>query len=71
MWDALVQDFTFDSAPNSESISIDTNGANIGQVYVFTTTVPIPAAVWLFGSGALGLFATAKKRATPQSVLTA
>ena len=62
MWDALVQDFTFDSAPDTESITIDTNGANIGQVYVFTTTVPIPAAVWLFGSGALGLFATAKKR---------
>lgn len=71
MWDAFIQDFTLDSAPDTESISIDTNGANIGQVYVFTTTVPIPAAVWLFGSGALGLFATAKKRATPQSVMTA
>jgi hypothetical protein len=68
MWDALVQDFTFDSAPDTESITIDTNGANIGQVYVFTTTVPIPAAVWLFGSGVLGLFATAKKRSAPQAV---
>lgn len=71
MWDAIIQDFTIASAPGSESLHIDTNGANIGQVYVFTTTVPVPAAVWLFGSGLIGVFATARKRKAGQLALAA
>ncbi len=71
MWDAIIQDFTIASAPDSESIHIDTNGANIGQVYVFTTTVPIPAAVWLFGTGVIGVFASARKRNQHQLALAA
>jgi hypothetical protein len=71
MWDAIIQDFTIASATDFETFHIDTNGANIGQVYVFTTTVPVPAAVWLFGSGIIGLFAANRKRSAGQIAVAA
>ena len=33
------------------------------QIFISGTAVPVPAAVWLFGSGLIGLFAMAKRRA--------
>jgi len=46
-----------------------TQSENIGYYYnynsvtVSATTVPIPAAIWLFGSGLLGLIGVARKKA--------
>ena len=34
------------------------------SIYVATSTVPVPAAAWLFGSGLLGLVGVARKRRT-------
>jgi len=32
------------------------------QIFISGTIVPVPAAVWLFGSGLIGLFAMAKRK---------
>jgi len=36
--------------------------ATVGDTFSSTTVVPIPAAVWLFGTGLLGLFGMARKK---------
>ena len=36
----------------------------VGETFSSTTVVPIPAAVWLFGTGLLGLFGIARKQVT-------
>ncbi len=62
---------TFDSLTGDYTMSwssIMTQGMNMGQVVTFTfsgnaTVVPVPAAVWLFLSGIIGLAAVARKKA--------
>lgn len=39
-------------------------GAVDGQEQLFLTAIPVPAAVWLFGSGLLGLLGLARRRRT-------
>jgi len=48
----------------SFTLEIETDVANIGAVSTETgiSAVPVPAAVWLFGSGLLGLMGVAKRR---------
>jgi hypothetical protein len=48
-------------------VAADTGGIGAGGVYeLVSTTVPIPAAAWLFGSGLLGLIGVARKRSRAQ-----
>ena len=67
-WDYTYADFEYDPAVNAEQIVINANGSNIGQVFVWTeqiaaevAPVPVPAAVWLFGSAMIGLFTTSRR----------
>ncbi len=62
-WDYTYADFIFDPAASAEQIVINSNGSNIGQVFVWTeqTAVPVPAAVWLFGTAMAGLFTTRRR----------
>ena len=41
----------------------DSKYSNLGVFMVSTHVVPIPAAIWLFGSGLLGLVAVARRKA--------
>jgi hypothetical protein len=53
---------------NSYTVSFD-NGGSVLQVDVQTApAVPVPAAVWLFGSGLLGLVGVARKQASSHKV---
>ena len=49
--------------PNEGNIDGETVGADIDAVAAISTTViPIPAAVWLFGSGLIGLIGLARRQ---------
>lgn len=68
-FDYTYADYSFDSAADGEQIVINANGSNIAQVFVWTeqvsadvSAVPVPAAVWLFGSAMIGLFTTSRRR---------
>ena len=39
-----------------------TSYVNVGSYLVQTSVVPVPAAVWLFGSGLIGLFGFARRK---------
>ena len=53
---------------NSYTVSFD-NGGSVLQVDVQNVpAVPVPAAVWLFGSGLLGLVGVARKQASSHKV---
>ena len=66
----LVQDFTFDPLPAGTLIQIvqpiacglpaGCTAATL-EIEQYATVVPVPAAVWLFGSGILGLVAVARR----------
>ena len=43
-------------------IEVAKNGWNIEAVAIDVQTVPVPAAVWLFGSGLLGLIGMARRK---------
>ena len=68
--------FLFEAMPGEYKISIRANGDhkfhmgefNVHVAALGTTTVPVPAAAWLFGSGLLGLtgIARRKKQATSE-----
>lgn len=45
------------------SLTLDSAGSNLGVFMVRETVVPLPAAVWLFGSGLLGLLVLARRKA--------
>ena len=45
------------SEPTGIALDLDA-----GHIY-FTSTVPLPASVWLFGSGLLGLVGIARRKA--------
>jgi hypothetical protein len=68
-FDYTYADYSFDSAADGEQIVINANGSNIAQVFVWTeqvasdvSAVPVPAAVWLFGSAMIGLLTTSRSR---------
>jgi hypothetical protein len=68
-FDYTYADYSFDSAADAEKIVVNANGSNIAQVFVWTeqvaadvSAVPVPAAVWLFGSAMIGLFTTSRRR---------
>jgi len=52
----------FDVTPTSWTLSANDTG-NSYSMTIAATAVPIPAAVWLFGSGLLGLIGIARKKA--------
>jgi len=56
--------FTVNFADGSSGIATFLNdcGATCSQAIVDTAVVPVPAAVWLFGSGLLGLVGVARRR---------
>ena len=39
------------------------SGVNLANDLIFTSAIPIPPTVWLFGSGLLGLISLARKKA--------
>ena len=45
----------FDGTPYTEKFNITLNGTA-------ATVIPVPAAVWLFGSGLLGLVGVARRK---------
>ena len=49
-------------APYSIYFDANTNGAIIGTFTVEGAVVPIPSALWLFGSGLLGLVGIARRK---------
>jgi len=58
-------DQLFTSLPANNFIGTDSSGGSILGTWdtsSFQTAVPIPAAVWLFGSGLLGLAGIARKK---------
>ena len=44
-------------------VEIPDGGIDAGMALVNATVVPVPAAVWLFGSGLLGLIGIARRKA--------
>lgn len=68
-WDYSYTDFVISPNPDWETITIDANGANIAQVFVWTVSaVPVPAAVWLFGTGLLGMIGISRRRGGAEAV---
>jgi hypothetical protein len=58
--------FTFDVMPGSYFVSFfgfaDTSAPQLGQYGIEISQVPVPAAIWLFGSGLLGLVGIARRK---------
>ncbi len=50
------------AATDSVQFHVIISGAVDGQEQLFLTAVPVPAAVWLFGSGLLGLAGIARRK---------
>ncbi len=50
------------TSPRWASGGLAGSGADVGSFLVRTSVVPIPAAVWLFGSGLLGLIGYSKRK---------
>ena len=48
---------------NSTGLDFNTAYADLGVFMVYDTVVPVPPAVWLFGSGLLGLVGIARRKA--------
>jgi hypothetical protein len=57
-----------DGVDKAETMGINIDGSTVAQrveyagVVAFATVVPVPAAIWLFGSGLLGLIGLARTR---------
>jgi hypothetical protein len=58
--------FTFSDTPDADVISFSsaTGGGTVYGNWTAAGTVPIPASMWLLGSGLLGLSGLAKKKQT-------
>ena len=58
--------FTFDAAPGDYFVSFfgfaDVSAPELGQYGIEISQVPVPTAVWLFGSGLIGLVGVARRR---------
>ena len=55
-----VFDYAF--PPSEGFVLLDGFGITMDGTLTSVTAVPVPAAVWLFGSGLLGIFAVSRKR---------
>lgn len=62
LWDYSYFDFALTGESDWQQLVLDTNGANIGQIFVWTVATPIPAAVWLFGTGLVGLLSISRRK---------
>jgi len=60
-WDRFSMIFTADSETTSIFLTGVTGSQYIGLDNVSVSAVPVPAAVWLFGSGLIGLIGMRKK----------
>ncbi len=71
VWDVILTDFNatatlspvaldFSGTPGSALSGGSFDGMSLSMEFV--STVPVPAAVWLFGSGLIGLIGVARKR---------
>jgi len=60
--------FNFDATPGSHFVSFfgfaDTSAPQLGQYGIEISQVPVPAAVWLFTSGLLGLITISRRETT-------
>jgi len=60
--------FNFDAAPGKYFVSFfgfsDTSAPQLGQFGIEISQVPVPAAVWLFASGLLGLITISRREKT-------
>jgi hypothetical protein len=58
--------FNFDATPGDYFVSFfgfaDLSAPQLGQYGIEISQVPVPAAVWLFGSGLIGLVGVARRR---------
>jgi len=54
---------TIDLTPNNEVIFASSSEPGVPSPYMVLTTVPVPAAVWLFASGLAGLIGAAGRKA--------
>lgn len=66
IWGTYGFDFIADNSSMQltiEGISVPSGNIYIGLDNVVVSAVPLPAAVWLFGSGLLGLICLARKKA--------
>ena len=52
----------FEVAPNSNIFDITFSNGSVLSIDATPTVVPIPAAVWLFGSGLIGLVGVARRK---------
>ena len=49
----------------AQLLAVDMNGAQISIPFAsYVTFIPIPAAIWLFGSGLIGLVGLARRKAS-------
>lgn len=53
---------TIDLTPNNEIIFASSSEPGVPSPYMVLTTVPVPAAAWLFGSGLIGLIELARRK---------
>lgn len=51
-----------DGWQNASASSVDINGVTTASLIVKASVVPVPAAVWLFGSGLIGLIGIARRK---------
>ena len=58
--------FSFDATPGDYFVSFfgfaDVSAPQLGQYGIEISQVPVPAAVWLFGSGLIGFVGVARRR---------
>lgn len=49
----------------AQLLAVDMNGAQISILFAsYVTFIPIPAAIWLFASGLIGLVGLARRKAS-------
>ena len=63
---SVMSDLTLNLSPLQDSFTFDGAADGIGNPFVVyghaVSSVPVPAAVWLFGSGLLGLVGVARRK---------
>ncbi len=69
-WDRFSMIFTADSETTTISLTGTTGSQYIGLDNVSVSAVPVPAALWLFGSGLIGLIGM-KRKSSKASIFSA